>query len=141
MVTWIGAGVFASAASLIQDKMKEDKIARSKSDGSTNAETEKRKDIGGVGASGSIIGVFALLTCMLPHMPVQIFMLPFAISSRRMLAATAVYSIAALQFGWLPNLGHAAHLGGMAFGVLFSVILKTRGKGGFKSWIALNLFR
>ena len=141
MVTWIGAGVFASAASLIHEKMKEGKTAKSKSNGFTNDEAESRKDVGGVGASGSVFGVFTLLACMVPHMPLQVIILPVTISASRMLAGSAVFSLAALQFGWLPGLGHAAHLGGMLFGVLYSVVLRTRGKGGFKSLIALNLFR
>ena len=36
----------------------------------------------------------------------------------------AVGSVAAIQYGWQPGIGHADHLGGMAFGVLFFLLTK-----------------
>lgn len=142
LVTWVGAGVFSSVASLIHEKWKETKAAKKKSDGfSRKDESESDKSRGGLGASGSILGMFALLTCMVPNMPMQIMMIPVSIPAWRLLAGGAVFSLAALQFGWLPGFGHDAHLGGMLFGVLYFVFLRTRGKGGLKSLIAMKFLR
>lgn len=127
VVTWVGAGVFASAAGLIYDKMIENKTARSKANGSLSEDDAKiHVQYGGLGASGSIFGIFALLTCMGPHVSMSIPMQRRLYPSWWLLAGSAGFSAAAMQFEWLPDVGHAAHLGGMLFGVLFSVFMRAR---------------
>ena len=141
-VTWVGAGVFGSVAGLIYDKMIENKTAKSKANGSLSGDdTESHVHTGGLGASGSIYGIFALFTCMVPHVSMNLPMVPGSFPPWWLLAGSAGFSVAAMQFQWLPNVGHAAHLGGMLFGVLYSVFVRGRLNGGLKSWISLKLFR
>lgn len=130
MITWVGAGVFSSAANLIPATMKERKTAGHQKWGGSpgNNGTDSRKSSGGgVGASGSMFGLFALLTCYAPRMEMQIMPIPIPIPAWGLLLGSVGLSLAALEFGWLPSLGHEAHLGGMAFGVLYYALLRGRG--------------
>lgn len=142
VVTWVGAGVFGSAASLIHEKIREKKTAKSKANGVLSGdETKSHESIGSLGASGSIYGIFALLTCLLPRLPKVLVWAPVKFPAWWLLAGNAGFSVAAMHFGWLQGDGHDAHLGGMLFGVLYSVFLRSRFEGGLKSWMALKLFR
>lgn len=142
VVTWIGAGVFSSVAYLISKKIQENQTAKSKSKGSLSGdETKTYEDIGSLGASGSVYGVLTLLACMVPRSPMQLAMLSASFPLWWGVVGSAGFSIAAMQFGWLPGVAHDAHLGGMLFGALYFVFLRARMKGGLKSWIGLQLFK
>ena len=77
-----------------------------------------------MGASGSLLGIFAALTCVMPKHPVSLVIIPMPMFVAA--ALTAGFSLGALREGWLPYIGHADHLGGMAFGVLWWVVVLRR---------------
>lgn len=109
IITWIGAGVAGSAASLARRALEE-----KYGDGATNPGGDVA-----CGASGSLFGLVALCACMAPYAEMGIMMVPVMIPAWQMLTGAAGFSAVASIFGWLPGLGHAAHLGGIAFGVLY----------------------
>lgn len=82
---------------------------------------------GAVGASGPLFGLTTMLACLAPRLPVSLMFLPISFPIGGVLAATAGFSLASLHQGWLPWLGHAGHLGGMGFGVLYYALI-LRGK-------------
>jgi len=77
-----------------------------------------------VGASGSILGICTALTCVMPRMRVEFFWIPMPMWS--FMAGAAVFSITAINQGWLPFVGHADHLGGMAFGLVWGLAVLRR---------------
>lgn len=89
------------------------------------------------GASGIIMGLAAAGTCLAPHAPMTLFFIPVPVP---------LYVITAAYFfldTYLLNaegsrVGHAAHLGGGAFGVLF-YFARLRGLGGVWSLIRRRL--
>ena len=130
VITWVGAGVFSSATSLIYEKIREKTAAEASSSGSFDRDStdgHQSKPGIGIGASGSIVGMLALVTCMVPRIPMYLMMIPIPIPAWRLLAGGAAFSLAALQFEWLPGYGHAANLGGALFGVLYGLLLRGRG--------------
>lgn len=142
VITWVGAGIFSSAASLLHETMKEKKAAKSKQDGfhswddddktaATTATTHQSSGAAGLGASGSLCGIFALLTCFAPQTKMQLMFIPIPIMGWKLLLGFAGFSLAAIEFNWVPFIGHDAHLGGMVFGVLYFVLLKGRRGMGF----------
>lgn len=82
----------------------------------------------GVGASGAISGLFAAITLVSPMSPS--FILPIPVPIPMVVAALlgVVISVGGIQGRWLPGLGHADHLGGMAFGVLWYLVAFRRGR-------------
>lgn len=129
VITWLGAGVFSSAASLIHETIKEKTAAKTIFSGSFDRDnTDGHQTVGSLGASGSLVGLFALLTCMMPWQPTYLMMIPIPIPAWQLLSGGAAFSLAALQFGWLPRIGHDAHLGGAVFGVLYYVLLRGKAR-------------
>ncbi|EDN92804.1 hypothetical protein SS1G_08668 [Sclerotinia sclerotiorum 1980 UF-70] len=53
--------------------------------------------------------------------------IPIGIPGWLFLGGEAIYSILALQNGWQPQIGHAGHLGGTAFGVLAGILSRRFG--------------
>jgi membrane associated rhomboid family serine protease len=84
-----------------------------------------------VGASGSIFGMLAVLTCITPKAQVALFWIPMTLRASTIL--TVAFSVAAISQDWLPFLGHWDHLGGMAFGAFWWLIALRRGRMGPKS--------
>lgn len=72
---------------------------------------------GSIGASGSICGVSAALTCLSPHTKVVLLIVPMPLWM-----ATTVFgagSVFCLGAGALPGIDHAGHLGGMGAGTAY----------------------
>jgi membrane associated rhomboid family serine protease len=78
-----------------------------------------------MGASGSILGIFAALTCVMPMATVTLVIIPMPMFVAA--AATIGLSVGALKEGWMPYVGHADHLGGMAFGAFWWLVAMRRG--------------
>lgn len=130
VITWVGAGIFASAASLIEAELKQRKLNERKpvKENRLYAFLTRNNKVSGndsgrerssVGASGSIFGLFALFTCFAPQAKLNVILLPLGAPAWQMMLGTVGFSLAAIEYGWLPGLGHVAHLGGMAFGLLY----------------------
>lgn len=125
VITWVGAGIFASATSLIRAELKEKKPA-TKGKGVLAFLTRNNKasgrgggERGSAGASGSIFGLVALFTCFAPRAKLNVILTPVAAPAWQMMLGIVGFSVAAMEFGWLPGYDHAGHLGGMAFGLLY----------------------
>lgn len=101
---WIGAGMLGSYAQLKYIK--------------------PPLDVKCIGASGSISGLIAALACVMPGLPVSMLIVPMNLGIAAV--GEAVFSVAALREGWLPGVGHTAHLGGLAFGALWWVVALRR---------------
>jgi membrane associated rhomboid family serine protease len=80
------------------------------------------KDAGAVGASGSLLGLVGALAIAMPRLKVMVLIFPMALWQCS--AGILGLSIASLYNGWLPGLGHAAHLGGMLFGGLSWIMMR-----------------
>jgi len=106
-VLWVGAGVVKAVA---QERL-------------WRQETPPL-DQWAVGASGSIFGIYTALSCVMPCRSVDFFWIPIPMWSS--IAGAAVFSIAAINQGWLPFIGHADHLEGMAFRLIWGLAVLRR---------------
>ena len=71
----------------------------------------------GLGASGMVMGAAAVATCLMPLAPMHLMLIPIPIP---LWVTTALY--AAVDMYYLDkgdHIGHAAHLGGGIYGLLF----------------------
>jgi membrane associated rhomboid family serine protease len=89
-------------------------------------ESQNQWNVGAVGASGGVLGVLAATACVMPKCPMSVFFVPMPMWMG--LAITVGISVGGLQGRWLPSLGHADHLGGMAFGVVWWLVAMRRGR-------------
>ena len=90
---------------------------------------EEPRETKSVGASGSILGMFALFGCMMPSHKIMIFPLPVPVSTWVGIGLFAAGSACCLVGQVLPMIGHAGHLGGMGFGVLYWAVRARRRVG------------
>lgn len=136
---WITSGLCCSAASLWWEKRREDaRVVGRRWDGvgrrldgskERNWFVPKNDDAGvmyggSIGASGAISGIVGAVACFFPRLQVSIFPLPVLMP---LWVTTAIFvggSLYCLDQGFLPQIGHAGHLGGTAGGVVsyFGVI-------------------
>ncbi|KAL2068159.1 hypothetical protein VTL71DRAFT_16257 [Oculimacula yallundae] len=79
----------------------------------------------GVGSSGAISGLFAAIACAMPRAPMTMLFIPLPMAAAAII--NVVVSIGGMQGRWLKHWGHADHLGGMAFGVVWWVLAMRRG--------------
>jgi rhomboid-like protein len=95
-------------------------------------------DIGSLGASHCVLAIFALSSCFYPQSRVQIVFLPFFSFSadsalKAMIAVETIALIASLRGIRVLPFDHAAHLGGLLFGLGFYHV-------GSHLWIRRNRF-
>jgi membrane associated rhomboid family serine protease len=91
-------------------------------------ERRSQYDMGGLGASGGVLGVFAATACWMPHGTVGFLFVPMPMWVG--LALMVGISVRGMQDPplWLPTFGHGDHLGGMAFGALWWLVAMRRGR-------------
>lgn len=70
----------------------------------------------GVGASGSVLGMFAAICCMMPKMPVGFVFIPVPMPAWFGIGVFGAGSVYCALYELIPFIGHTGHLGGMAFG-------------------------
>jgi membrane associated rhomboid family serine protease len=138
IIAWVGAGLCSSVVTLIRETIREKREQEQEEKRKANSEfpgassSSKRNnaasDHGSLGASGSLFGLFTMAACYAPHMSMQLMMIPVSIPAWGLMLGSVGFSIAAWVNGWLPSVGHEAHLGGMAFGALyyFTMLRKRR---------------
>lgn len=84
---------------------------------------------GAVGASGGVFGLVAAQTFITPLNTIVVGFLPMPYWAGLSISVAA--SIAGMQGYWGSGIAHADHLGGMAFGALFwLLVLRRRPMGG-----------
>ncbi|KAH8595297.1 hypothetical protein B0O99DRAFT_512532 [Bisporella sp. PMI_857] len=81
-----------------------------------------------IGASGSLFGLTTALACLAPQMRVVVLIFPMQLGLA--MFSGAAFSVAAIRQNWLPWVGHADHLGGIAFGVIWYLVVLRRGRTG-----------
>lgn len=119
LVTWVGAAVCSSWGSLLWERNRERILGRKGANNASSTHLRGHVESRSIGASGSILGLIAIATCLAPRATVRIFPVPVGISLWAYTVALTGLSGAALINGWLPWIGHAGHLGGMVFGLVF----------------------
>lgn len=78
-----------------------------------------------IGASGGVSGVLFAAIGMIPSMPIYFFFIPIGIPGFIFGLAYFSYSVySMLNPRQNDNIGHAAHLGGAAFGLVFVILLQ-----------------
>ncbi|CZR58805.1 uncharacterized protein PAC_08697 [Phialocephala subalpina] len=82
-----------------------------------------------VGASGALFGIITALTCVMPKHSIMLMFIPMPMWVAAGISVAA--SVAGLQGYWGQGIGHADHLGGMAFGVVFWALVLRRRPLGF----------
>ena len=76
-----------------------------------------------IGASGAVCGVLLAFTTMFPEarrVALLFFVIPIPLRTKYLGWAVTGSSLFFLLTGWLPGVGHAAHLGGCVAGYLFA---------------------
>lgn len=103
----LGSAIAGSVASIIDD--------RRKTAGRPQSAAPERTALG---ASGMVMGVGSAAACLMPFLPMNIMFIPVAIP---LWAVMALYAGVDMFFLHSERsfIGHAAHLGGSSFGVLY----------------------
>ena len=118
LVLWVGGSLACDTASLYWDWLAQQASRAGAVEGwrqilrRPGAIVENR----GVGASGSLLAMFAAFVCMLPNAKVTLFPLPVPLRAWIAIGSFAAGSAYCAVNALLPYIGHAGHLGGMAFG-------------------------
>lgn len=79
-----------------------------------------------VGASGGVFGIMSALSFVYPQMRVWLVVIPMTL--RMCMTISVALSVGAIKEGWLPQIGHVNHLGGMAFGFVYWIVALRRGR-------------
>ncbi len=78
--------------------------------------------IPGVGASGAIMGVLGALALVTPHLRMYAMLIPVPVP---MWVGVIIFAVFNIAISFAPTLiGTGAHLGGLAAGVLFGILLR-----------------
>jgi membrane associated rhomboid family serine protease len=90
-----------------------------------------------LGASGVVMGISAVATCMMPFMPMTFMLIPVRIPL--CIFTTGYIALDMYYLNESDNVGRSAHLGGFAFGVVYYLaFLRGRMGGGFSIARALR---
>jgi membrane associated rhomboid family serine protease len=91
-----------------------------------------------IGASASVCAVLLALTSLFPTLPVMaliFFVLPLRMRARTLGISMVAISVLLWLSGWMPEVGHLAHLGGFATGWAFGLFYRRKlGEGGASGW-------
>jgi len=101
-----------------------------------------QEDSGVVGASGAICGLFAAFAFALPFHQMRLMFVPMEMITG--LSVWTLFSIGGVQGLWAQNLGHGAHLGGTAIGVLWWFVVMRRNPLGpvqYAKWFKYTMAR
>ncbi|KAG7006053.1 hypothetical protein G7Y79_00016g040380 [Physcia stellaris] len=122
LVLWIGSSLTCDAAALYWDYLNQQaRQARSQARavrgvrqvwGSPEAMVETKS----IGASGSVLGMFATFCCMMPKNRVLMMPIPVPVPAWVGISVFAIGSAYCAVNALFPYIGHMGHLGGMAFG-------------------------
>lgn len=126
---WMGSSIMASTATLLWDLF----LERSSPSHSVkfgpiwdwHAFVVARHSFG---ASGSTLGLFTAFGCIMPN---SMVLYPIPLPAWQAAILFSVGSVFCLVGKVLPGIGHAGHLGGMAFGAAYYHIFGIRKMRGF----------
>ncbi|KAI0840302.1 hypothetical protein F5Y06DRAFT_253740 [Hypoxylon sp. FL0890] len=83
-------------------------------------------DMSGLGASGVVSGIGSAMACMMPKQRFNVFFIPVGIPLWALMLGYIAYDSYGVRRPEKSNIGHAAHLGGAAFGALFYALRLRR---------------
>ena len=136
LTLWVGSSLACDTAVLYWDwlgqQAKQAKFARIWGEGigknirQYRTREEPIVETHSIGASGSVLGLFAAFTCMMPRHKVMIMPIPFPIQAWIGIGGFALGSLYCAVNGLFPFVGHAGHLGGMAFGTAWFAVWGRR---------------
>jgi membrane associated rhomboid family serine protease len=86
-----------------------------------------------VGASCSTMGLATVLACTRPEMMVPVWPIGIVLPIWLETVGYAIWSLLAFKHGWLPEVGHLGHFGGMAFGAFWWAVALQRKAFGHNS--------
>lgn len=92
-----------------------------------------------VGASAAVCAVLLCLTTLFPNVPITaliFFVLPLRTKARYLGIGMVAIAVLTWISGLLPNVGHAAHLGGFATGWVFALLCRRE----FRQYAGANPF-
>ncbi|KAL8869241.1 MAG: hypothetical protein Q9174_004416 [Haloplaca sp. 1 TL-2023] len=110
-ILWVGSSLVSSAAILKGEDMKMKKGVTERSGRSY------------VGASGSLFGIVTAIACTVPKHKIFVFPIPVPFPMGPAVSVIGAMSLVAYVQDWAPALSHTGHLGGMAFGGLYYLLL------------------
>lgn len=118
LVLWIGGSLVCDTATLYWDWLAEraSQARVVKVWGQILRRPEAIVERRSLGASGSVLGMFAVYACASPNSMVTLFPLPVPIKAWIVVGLFAGGSAYCAVNGLFPSIGHMGHLGGMAFG-------------------------
>ncbi len=123
-VLWVGSAAACGAAHVLWDQVQEQERRKRGKDRITILGYQVVKDdpkvsTQSIGASGSILGIVTAIGCFHPQMGISMLLVPFYIPAWGAALLFANFSLYSMVTGILPWMGHAGHLGGMAFGAAY----------------------
>ncbi|KAI1639993.1 hypothetical protein F4809DRAFT_593147 [Biscogniauxia mediterranea] len=113
----LGSALAGSGAQLLEWHWQREQRKKGRDSGSSVALQQV-----GLGASGMINGMNVALTLLRPMLPVNVMMLPRPVPMWLATVAFAAWDYFNLDNAASSGVGHAAHLGGAAFGALFYLV-------------------
>ena len=124
---WLGSAVACGAAQIMWEMVQDQELKKRKKDRITIfghplvQDDPARSTIfaKSIGASGSVLGVVTAWCCMNPSTRIGMFLIPLYVPAWSYGVAFVTFSGYCLVTNSLPALGHAGHLGGMAFGAAY----------------------
>lgn len=131
----LGSALAGSGGWVWQQKLRLDTIRSSSSSRgwgqsqTYNSAASRIYSASALGASGVVMGVGAVATCLIPTMPIQLMFIPIGIP---LWVVTGLYAVADSYFLTSQTSGtaHAGHLGGLLFGVAYyAVMLRNKPVG------------
>ncbi|KAL8766744.1 MAG: hypothetical protein Q9209_006566 [Squamulea sp. 1 TL-2023] len=132
---WLGGSASAMYLSMAGDDYKK-KQARSAVNSNTMASAGwnlpqgvpvNQDNTKHIGSSGSLLSILTAVACRIPQHSIYFMPIPLPLPMYGVMGGFAIMSAIAYMQDLVPFLGHAGHLGGMAFGAAYYVLaLRTK---------------
>ena len=131
---WLGSAVACGAAQVLWEMFQEQELKKRKKDRIAifghqlvqDDPTHSTIFARSIGASGSVLGIITALSCMNPNTGIGMFFIPLYVPAWGCGLAFITFSGYCMVTNSLPALGHAGHLGGMAFGAAYYYVWLRR---------------
>ena len=124
---WLGSALTCGAAHVLWEMVQVQELRKRKKDRITifghqlvqDDPTRSTISAKSIGASGSVLGIITALCCMKPNLRIGVLFLPQTIPAWVYGLVFITFSGYCMVSNSVPAIGHAGHLGGMAFGAAY----------------------